>query len=77
MHEGRWTKLWSDPFEEVESRAAKRRLGYVEAFKAAATPDPDGLHLVISDQVSRELWRAYTAPGLGDELLTGGGCCGG
>ena len=60
---------FSGIIEEVESRATKRRLGYVEAFKAAAAPDPDGLHLVISDQALRELWRSYTSPGLGVELL--------
>ena len=62
---------------EVESRAAVRLPGYVAAFKAAARLEADGEHLIISQEALRELWAAYTAPGLGDELLMGGGCCGG
>ena len=62
---------------EVESRAAIRKPGYVEAFKAAATLDPDGEHLTIPQETLRQIWAEYTAPGLGDELLNGGGCCGG
>ncbi len=65
--------------EELESRAKVRLPGYVEAFKAAARSDPVSAgHLLIPAATLRELWQQYTAPGLGDELLTAGnGCCGG
>jgi hypothetical protein len=63
--------------EELESRAAVRRPGYVEAFKAAAKLEADGRHLLITQEALRRLWAQYTAPGLGDEVWNGGGCCGG
>lgn len=63
--------------EELEGRAAMRKPGYVAAFKAAAKAEADGRHLLIAEEALRELWAQYTAPGLGDELLNAGGCCGG
>jgi hypothetical protein len=62
---------------EVEGWAAMRLPGYVEAFKAAAVAEPDGQHLLITQEALRVIWSRYTAPGLGDELLNGFGCCGG
>jgi hypothetical protein len=62
---------------ELESRAGKRKPGYVEAFMSVAKLEEDGQHLLISEEALRHLWRTHTAPGLGDELLNQPGCCGG
>jgi len=61
---------------ELESRAGKRKPGYVEAFMSVARMEADGQHLLISEDALRQLWRTHTAPGLGDELLSQAGCCG-
>jgi hypothetical protein len=57
---------------ELESRATSRKPGYVAAFKAAATPDPDGQHLLIDPQKLNELLARYA-----DILDISRACCDG
>jgi hypothetical protein len=58
---------------ELESRAATRKAGYVEAFKAAATPDPQSsAHLLINSEILKNLIRRYS-----NVTVLSSPCCGG
>jgi hypothetical protein len=58
---------------ELETRAATRKPGYIEAIKAAAKPDPQSAaHLLIDASILNDLRHRYS-----DILDMGHICCGG
>jgi hypothetical protein len=58
---------------ELESRVATRKAGYVEAFKAAAKPDPQShAHLLIDSATLKDLIRQHS-----NVTVLNSPCCGG